>query len=672
MNKSKIFLLTVYCITLSLSSCSDAFLEEKKEYSNYTEDIFKNEIQTNWVFARLYSDAFSGYTSPVYGASLISSYSDANHKMCDEQGGTLSGTMIDPAKEYLESNSVTNYYGGKTSDKVTNNPYTRIRSANDIIEKIDRIGYAHMSKEFCDRMKGQAYFFRAWQHFDLLRNYGGIPYETKAETPETVEEGTPRGTVKENVEKIVADFETAASLLPDKWQSSADDYGRFTRAAALAMKSRVLLYFASPVFNSDWENASNYRWKSALDAGLEAESALTSAGYGLYGSSAKDWADMFLFDNATNAANSEAILVFMTANTSGEMNINNGWEKNIRVKSQGGGGGVSAPKGMIDLFPLSDGKRPTIENGYNDEKFYLNRDPRFYRTFAFSGSKWGKSGDNNAVIWLYSYNYKDAKTFGYSDDNSTSSPVVVRKMSNPQANQSTNYISGTDILEYRYSELILNIAECYAAMGNTTKCYEYLGKLRQRVGIPQGGDNYGLGNSANRYEALAACLYERQIELAYEGKRFWDIRRWMLYEGGSTFFTENTCSKLGIAPLVGTARIGKLWKYKVSGTLPGANVDPLASKRPSIAIDPDASATDFQNQLRALETFYDTYFSTVDTPTPMDKDSKNNPLYIDWKGYYYIHPIHKDVLIYNPWLKQTIGWKDQNGSIGAVEYRSAD
>lgn len=672
MNKNRIFLLTTCCITLALSSCSDTFLEEKKEYSNYTEDLFKSEIQTNWVFARLYSDAFSGYTSPVYGASLIAAYSDANYKMCDEQGGTLSGTMIDPAKEYLESNSVSNYYGGKTSDKVTNNPYTRIRSANDIIEKIDKIGYAHMSKEFCDRMKGQAYFFRAWQHFDLLRNYGGIPYETQSQLPSTVEEGTPRGTVKETVEKIVADFETAASLLPVKWTKSAEDYGRFTKAAALAMKSRVLLYFASPVFNSDWDNASNYRWKLALDAGLEAESALASAGYGLYGSSAKDWANMFLFDNAANAANPEAILVFMTASTSGEMTINNGWEKNIRVKSQGGGGGVSVPKGMIDLFPLADGSRPSKMNGYNDEKFFLNRDPRFYRTFAFTGSKWVNSKDSNGVIWLYSYNYKDSKTFGYSDDNTTSSPVVVRKMSDPKADQSSNYTSGTDILEYRYSELILNIAESYAAMGNTAKCYEYLAKLRQRVGIPQGTNNYGLGNSSNKNEALAACLYERQIELAYEGKRFWDIRRWMLFEGGSTFFAENTCSKLGIDPLVGTARIGKLWKYKNTGSLPSSNTDPLASKRPTISIDPDASASVFQTQLKALEKFYDDNFTTVDTPTPVDKDSKNNQLYIGWKGYYYIHPIHKDVLIYNPWMKQNIGWKDQNGSIGEVEYRSAN
>ena len=79
--------------------------------------------------------------------------------------------------------------------------------------------------------------------------------------------------------------------------------------------------------------------------------------------------------------------------------------------------------------------------------------------------------------------------------------------------------SGTEYFEYRYAELLLNIAECYAAKGDIGNAVNYLGKIRARVGIPA-ANNYGIGSLSSKYAALEACLYERRVELAYEGKRF--------------------------------------------------------------------------------------------------------------------------------------------------------
>ena len=123
---------------------------------------------------------------------------------------------------------------------------------------------------------------------------------------------------------------------------------------------------------------------------------------------------------------------------------------------------------------------------------------------------------------------------GYSDQNQVGSPAFVRKMSSMETSPTENFAySSTDIYEYRYAELILNLAECYAATGHPAEAVKWLGEIRKRVGILPGEDGtYGIGNLTDRHQAIEACLYERQIELAYEGKRFWDLWRWLLYDGG--------------------------------------------------------------------------------------------------------------------------------------------
>lgn len=93
------------------------------------------------------------------------------------------------------------------------------------------------------------------------------------------------------------------------------------------------------------------------------------------------------------------------------------------------------------------------------------------------------------------------------------SRALVWKMSDPNIAIGSESISGTDVMEYRYGELLLNLAECYAAQGNAGECLKYLGMIRARVGISS-ANNYGLGSISDRYQLLKAVLNERQIELA--------------------------------------------------------------------------------------------------------------------------------------------------------------
>ncbi|GAB3417079.1 RagB/SusD family nutrient uptake outer membrane protein [Niabella aquatica] len=659
MKKIKIFTFLIVAVTI-IAGCKQDFLEEMKSFDSYDESIFTNEIQTGWYVDKLYYDYFSAYKSPI--VSVVGLYNDTRTRSTEEIGGTVTD-LIHPQKTLINANQADGYYGTALVARAANVPYTRIRTANFLLKKIEEKGQA-LSDDFKKKVQGQMFFLRGLQYFDLMRIYGGVPIVTEVEnaTPNDPAVQHPRATVAEVVAQIISDFDAAAELLPATWPTT--DYGRFTSGAALAMKNRVLLTYASPLFNPDWDNSGSDRWQKALDAGLTAETALTTAGKGLYGSTAKDWAEMW-YINDTKLTDKEAIIIRLLSNSTASSGIeSNGWERSIRLTKQTGSGGVSAPKEMIDLFPLENGSRPTVTNGYDSAHFFLNRDPRFYRTFAFSGMKWPTKEATSDVVWLYRWAYTGNKT-AYSDGNQVNSPAVVRKMSNPAASTASGLaFSGTDIFEYRYAELLLNIAECYAAKGEIANAVNYLSKIRARV-YPSSAsaNNYGLGTFANKYAALEACLYERRVELAYEGKRFWDAQRWMLYNDDASA-GNNTCEKLGIDPINGTARTGRLWQYK---TVIGNATDPLTAARGTISVDPDAG--DFKTQLNNLKNFFDNNIQIVATDQPMDRDASNTPLYINFRQNYYISGLNNTALSINPWLTQTIGWNDYSGTPGTFNYR---
>jgi hypothetical protein len=651
-------------ITLSLllalsSSCSDNFLEDKKQYGAYDDSFYQSQERVQNYVDNQYYDFYNAYKSPT--AAVVGSYTDTYTKMTEELGGTQD--LINPNKTFVNAADASAYYGAKIGTGIVNSPYNRIRECNNLLEDIDVKG-AQLDKTFRDQAKGQMYYMRAIQYYDLMRTYGPVPLATTVQDAAADNPAIqlPRAKVSDVVAQIVKDLDMAASLLPANWNATSS-YGRFTRGAALAQKSRVLLTYASPLFNKNWDG-SNERWDAALKAGLAAEAQLTADGYGLYGSSAKDWDAMFLIDNAPCR---EAIAVQLCGNGTLPTAVNNSWEKGIRLASQGGvSGGTTAPKEMIDLFPMANGSRPTAANGYNDFTFFLNRDPRFYRTFAFSGVKWGYKESANAALWTYRW-VDAAKKVGFADGNSAvSSTAFVRKMSNQTASNATNYqYSGTDIFEYRYAELLLNIAECYAALGQTNNTIAYLGRIRNRVGIPS-ANNYGIGTLNDKYAAIEACLYERRVELAYEGKRYWDVQRWMLYDNAALpGVTGGTVSKLGLAPLNGTQRTGNYLQYKNTAT--SSTTDPItAAARAAVVADPDAA--NFQTQLTALANFYNTNFTRTDLVTPLD-NFNGVGVKIKFNPNYYIMGLNTTALTQNPWLLQTLGWNDVSGAPGTLNFQ---
>ena len=654
--KTKFNLYITFAVLSLLSvSCSENFLEDKKSYGQYDDSFFQSQERVEWFVNNMYYDYFFAYKSPT--GALVGSYTDTYSKMTEELGGTQD--LINPTKTFVNASEASNYYGTKPSTSMKNEPYSRIRECNEILEDLDIKG-ANLDKTFRDQIKGQVYYLRALQYYDLVRVYGGVPIALTVQDA-SYDDPTiklPRAKTSEVFAQIVKDLDMAASLLPTTWGAA---YGRFTKGAAMAQKSRVLLTFASPLFNKNWDT-SNERWQAALDAGLAAEAQLSSDGYGLYGSSAKDWATMYTtFDNKFNK---EAIVVNMMSNATTGNFVSNSWEKGIRMVSQGGSSAMEAPREMIDLFPMGDGSRPTTANGYDPFTFFVNRDPRFYRTFAFSGMKWPYKENANSVVWTYRWvDVKNKAT--YADGNQENSPAFVRKMTDITASNASNFqYSGTDLYEYRYAELLLNIAECYAALGQTGNTIAYLSRIRQRVGIPA-ANNYGIGTLSDKYQAIEACLYERRVELAYEGKRYWDIQRWMLYSDDPLQnIPNNTVAKLGLTPINGTQRTGNYLEY-ITKT-PEKASDPLASSRGAIVADPDSPT--FAAQLATLATYWKTNFKLTPLDTPLDAVN-GNPVKIKFNPNYYIQGLHFSALTQNPWLPQTIGWNDAAGGAGNFNYQ---
>src|SRR5581483_2500900 len=159
--------------------------------------------------------------------------------LTEEFGGTV-GNYTNPLKTLVNAADADAYYGAALPSTVTNNVWTRIRNANFLIEKIDGAGTG-LSASFRQTAKGQMYFLRAIQYFDLVRVYGGVPLildveEASADNPAVK---VPRAKTSEVFAQIAKDLDSAAALLPAKWPNAGTDFGRATSVAALAYKSRV-------------------------------------------------------------------------------------------------------------------------------------------------------------------------------------------------------------------------------------------------------------------------------------------------------------------------------------------------------------------------------------------------------------------------------------------------
>jgi hypothetical protein len=488
-------LLTNFSLIALLLLCSCDDILNKDPYDSISEE-------------RVWGDAGSAnlYLNNLYNLTLPSFSASSNTSMCDETSGT---------NDYIYGRLEPEAVGDFSADT-----YAKIRKINILIGRLGTTG--NIAQQDVERIKGQAYFLRAWIYWSLVNLYGGVPMVTSVQSLSiSGDDGTPaaddailvrRNKTGECIDTIVRDLDIAAKYLPPKWSSDAD-YGRITRGAAMAFKGRVLLFWASPQFNPLNKEE---RWQRAYEANKAAIDTLLRDGHDLHPS----FTELF---NDCKEKTAEAIFVRVyDAGLSGS--YYHGYDNSVRPLAQGlNGGKTNNPTWqLVQAFPMNNGLPITNTSaGYSQALYWKDRDPRFYATIAYNSCTWPLSGDKSYKIWTY-----------YVGDNSTegssasSTGFYCKKYVNPNILKANVTQVGTDWMEIRYAEVLLSFAECANEVGKKDEAIEAIRKIRERAWSGTSTTIY-MGNieSLGKEDLREAIMRERQVELAFENKRYWDMRR---------------------------------------------------------------------------------------------------------------------------------------------------
>lgn len=708
----------------AFSACSDSFLEDKKNYDNVNKDLYQFVEGANARLNDLYSWSLPDVTNLNWKYPSCGLADDAA-KSTEEYSGF--GAFVNPENELSSMSSgtsVPDFFKGTDAANIQAMVYGRIRNINDFIKNVNECSLAQTTKDY---LLGQAYFLRGWCYYNLVKWYGGVPLVAEVQDP--VETSfTPRSSAEDCIQFIIDDLNNAATLLEAKTANGGwvnDNYGRVSTGTALALKGRVLLLWASPLFNRDNDES---RWTSAY-AEMKADlTKINGCGYGLYQSATNKNGSDFAAQFSQMGKNPEAVFVALYNNEKGDgtdTQRNNPWERNIRP-ANAKGSGLNASAMLVDMFPMADGKIPASCNSYTklpvseysyDKNYpFMDRDPRFYRTFAMPGFRWAYEGDasvasannpadgQNYVLWNYVWytkaddanNVESGNSYGADNLLNGAKGIYVRKKSDDRdvngsplyqydatANKgAAPFFSAAQLIELRYAEVLLNLAEVACGANQLGEAVGYVNQVRQRAGVPA----YDV--PGDQAVCMSEILYERQIEFAYEGKRFDDMRRWLLFDGGANFASigakaltgwgGNTCTWLGFKPFNGQRRENMEFRtadaYGVGGT--NYESDPLVKAgvvRPK-GVD---LRKDLAPQLEELKSWYQANLVRKDKKGDSrlaQGDNSKVDLYVKFLPKYYFLGFDSGTSTANPKLRQTVGWEDTNngGAMGTFDPLTAE
>lgn len=432
--------------------------------------------------------------------------------------GALLGAATDDACFAIESSNIQQFNNG--SWNALNNPdnvwdryfagiakcCTLLENSNHVnldISRLDpakRVEYENNLKDI--RMwRAEAHFLRAYFNFELLKRYGPIPIIKSTLDINKDYSDTPRPTMKEVVEFIANDCDMAAdSLELTPWRNMNDAFGRATKGAALALKSRLLLYAASPLYVDfgDIDEANKPSdatlWKAAADA---AKAVIDLNQYEL----APAYDDLFKND----FQNKEYIFVRRYPS-------NSDFEKSNFPVSYGGKGGTNPSQNLIDDYEMLDGTAFDWSDPVKAAHPFENRDERLLATVLMNGVLF--KGKRIATY--------PGGADAMPNPNATKTGYYLRKFLNENVNIQTGGGSDGHVVPlFRLAEIYLNYAEALNEYDPTNPDIAvYLNKIRERVSLPD------VPSGLTQEQMRTLIHHERRVELAFEEHRFWDVRRW--------------------------------------------------------------------------------------------------------------------------------------------------
>ncbi len=524
------------CLTLAIilmiaaSSCRKAgFLDTQSTASLNAEVTFADSANTVDFLNSLYTDL--AYNFQVADAHNLAEYS----KETDEgQGKFPGGGNYD--KVFTGGTFDNRFFTHFEEQWVMF--YSTIRSANIFLSNVDKSPLSAAKKT---RLKAEARFIRAYHYFNLMKYFGGIPLVGDEVFSPSDETSFGRSSWEDCVNYVSGELDAVSVILPQDYAGL--DYGRITKGAALGLKSRLLLYAASPLYNGGgtatnpdvqkllcYPAADPNRWEKAR---LAAKAVMDMNIYSLVLDNTTPWSGSatgrgYGFYNAfLSRKNPE--MVFVKPIPTGKQ-----FERGVLPKSRGGQFYFSASHNLVEKFPTINGKpiatdlkTPTNPTGFDPKNPYVNRDPRLSATVIYNeGLYYLNTTKQLAPVYTYKGAPQDGIVAASSNASGTTGYYCRKFCDEYSAINGGNNVDRSVPL-IRYAEILLNYAEAANEAGNTSDALNTLKLLRQRAGINAGTNGmYGMPALPSKSEARSLIQNERDIELAFEQHRIWDIRRW--------------------------------------------------------------------------------------------------------------------------------------------------
>ena len=527
-----------------LTSCSD-----------YLETPPSAELDENKVFAdRTLTES---YLTGVYAEGMPLGFSmnssDADRKLAASSTLASACDEAEEGAEWGKGNSSWN------KDNHNNNSidwdedphhtmrWETLRKCNILLERLHEVPLDQGDPEFNTRATGEAYFMRALVFWEGVYRYGGLPIVRRRLNASDVTT-LPRNTFADCVDSIVADCDRAAKLLPN-YYTDATKKGRANRVAALSLKARVLLYAASPLFNTNhpylslgadnnligYASEDKERWKKAADAAKDAIEAVKASGfYALYdeGNPETNYEQMWtLPDNCEIILANKKYRNFKVSEKPLAADLPS-WANNQSWSD----GGLFATFNFVKFYETKTGQKAAWKDNGGDDllDIYESLDPRFKQTIAAHGALWN---DEVGVL-----NFFPGGAHSVANDKTKH---LVRKWV-PRTLKVTPPLNTVNIdwIVFRVAELYLNYAEALNEYYDNPPAEAF-----QAVNLVRASGMPAFDNALTKDEFRQKLRNERAVELAYEDHRFWDIRRWMIAENEGVM--QGKMYGLKLSPIVG-------------------------------------------------------------------------------------------------------------------------
>ncbi len=482
----------------------------------------------------------------------------------DEGAGLMSGLLY-KGQASADNHPIVNLSANFGNGDYWNRYWAAIRKCAVFLSYIDGANVTSQSDKM--RWKAEAHVLRAYYYSELLRWYGtGLPIVREAYALDTDFGKVVKPSFYESVQFVIEDCNAALAISQLPWRiTTAAEAGRMTKAVAEAIRARMILYAASPLYNDGQDH-----WDEAYRITKEAVTNLKKNGYALY-----DKVNYPEFKEATAFLPNDGAALYneyftstmeYTADPADRETIYQNKADQGAVFQMDGIGingdksGTNPSQELVDCYETVDGE-PVLDlaNPYEDEMHltpnynpknrtydpqnpYENRDPRFYASIYYNGSKrhcyWkvtedpkcienypAEPGTRTRIIATYPEEPFTGLMGAGQGGQRTRTGYYERKFLHPYAAPTYPGSAGANFKMFRLGEAILNFAEAAAEAGHEDEAIAAVNEIRSRVGMP------GLDAGLSGDELMLRIRNERRVELAMEGFRYYDVRRWSLPSG---------------------------------------------------------------------------------------------------------------------------------------------